>query len=53
MEIFQEGDYASVEDGDDFDVNLARKEFTIEMWVYFKRPPQPGIRAKGQLIEKP
>ena len=51
LEIFQEGDYASVEDSDDFDVNLARKEFTIEMWVYFKRPPQPGS-LKGQLRER-
>lgn len=41
LEVFRPGGYAFVEDHDDFDANLA-EEFTIELWIYVKRPPKFG-----------
>ncbi len=40
LEVSKPGGYAFVEDHDDFDANLGDK-FTIEMWMYLKRPPRP------------
>ena len=39
LEVSKPGGYAFVEDHDDFDGNLG-DEFTIEMWMYLKRPPR-------------
>lgn len=39
LEVSKPGGYAFVEDHDDFDANLGN-EFTIEMWMYLKRPPR-------------
>ena len=39
LEVAKPGGYAFVEDHDDFDANLGDK-FTIEMWMYLKRPPR-------------
>ena len=42
LEVSKPGGYAFVEDHDDFDANLGDKfKFTIEMWMYLKRPPRP------------
>ena len=41
LEVSKPGGYAFVEDHDDFDANLGDK-FTIEMWMYLKRPPRPS-----------
>ena len=49
LEVTRPGGYAFVEDHDDFDANLA-EEFTIEMWIYLKRPPKFGESWETQVM---
>ena len=47
LEIYAPGDHVFVNDHNNFDVNLQRNGFTVEMWAYLKRPMKsPLVRAE-------
>lgn len=56
FQIYAESDYAFARDHDDFDLNLQKKGFTIEMWIYLERPLRLLDKELGSeqwtLIEK-
>ena len=49
LEVSKPGGYAFIEDHNDFDVSLA-DEFTFDMWIYLKRPPE--FRESWVLLHK-
>ena len=52
FQIYAESDYVFAPDHDDFDVNLQKKGFTIEMWIYLTRPQERLDKAAAQGIEE-
>ena len=58
FQIYDESDYVFAPDHDNFDVNLQKKGFTIEMWIYLTRPLKRLDKAAAQgheewnLVEK-
>ncbi len=52
FQIYAESDYVFAPDHDDFDVNLQKKGFTIEMWIYLTRPLKRLDKAAAQGFEE-
>ena len=52
FQIYAESDYLFAPDQDDFDVNLQKKGFTIEMWIYLTRPLKRLDKAAAQGFEE-
>ncbi|MXV75220.1 LamG domain-containing protein [Candidatus Poribacteria bacterium] len=52
FQIYAESDYVFALDDNDFDVNLQKKGFTIEMWIYLTRPQKLLDKAAAQGTER-
>lgn len=52
FQIYAESDSVFALDHDDFDINLQKKGFTLEMWIYLTRPLKLLDREAGQGSER-
>lgn len=52
FQIYSERDHTFVSNHENFDINLQKNGFTIEMWIYLKRPLKRLNRAAAQGTEK-
>lgn len=52
FQVYAESDYVFAPDHDDFDINLQKKGFMIEMWIYLTRPLKRLDKATGQGFEE-
>ena len=52
FQIYAESDYVFAPGHDDFDVNLQKKGFTIEMWIYLTRPLKELDKPAAQGFEE-